>query len=251
MDLDFGLEDWVGLVTDPGSSLTPQAAERRGILLLNPEAPLEQQYAHWLGHYDRLISLHASPKLCPFQELAAAAAAKVAPQRIHFVNTNLGSAGLGEAAVRAAELRDAGATEEGILGEVSRLAREGRFYLLTPDLKTLVRNQMLPPLNQRLGELLGRWALISLQKGALTRPIPVPRAHAIPNVAMRLAHELGERQVRVRVTFGPQVDDAHRKQMLSVLEKHLRLERGTVAPMDPLARGRVGERAMAVFAYPV
>lgn len=241
----------VGVITDPGSSLTPKVARERGVLLLDPQAPLEPQYRRYLEHYDRLLSLHASPLLCPVHGMASEAAAKVGPQRVRVVNTGLGSAGLGAAALRAAELLTAGAGEDAVLKELRRLASEGRFYLVTHDLSKLVENKMLPPLGMRFGQALGLWALFALEQGRFrTPPRPVPSGQVIATVTRLLARSFSDRRVRVRALFGELPVDM-REQLKSALGEHLHLAAGSLAPMDPVARGRVGDHALAVFAYPV
>ncbi|WP_293170355.1 DegV family protein [Oceanithermus sp.] len=241
----------IGVITDPGSSLSPRAARERGVLLLDPQAPLEPQYRRYLEHYDRLLSLHASPLLCPMHGMAAEAAARIEGRRVRVVNTALGSAGLGAAALRAAELLTAGADEDAVLEELHRLASEGRFFLATHDLSKLVENQMLPPLGDRFGQALGLWALITLENGRFrTPPLPVPSGQVLGAIARLLARTYGDRRVRVRSVFGD-LPEAMREQVKTVLSERLHLTAGSLAPMDPVARGRVGDHALAVFAYPV
>ncbi len=242
-------DEVVGVVTDPGSSLTPKAAHARGVQVLDPSQPLEPQYRRLLEHYDRLLSLHASPLLCPMHD-AAAEAAEALSDRVQIVNTRLGSAGLGAATLRAAELIAHGADVTEVLYEVERLAREGRFYLLTHDLERLVENRMLPALVGRFGRVWGHWALIGLKQGRFQAPRPVRESKLLPALVRLLRRSLATRRLRVRAALGdlpPQLP-ADLKEALS---NSLQLEAGSLAPMDPLARERVGDRALAVFAYPL
>jgi len=241
----------VALATDPGSGLSPRAAARFGVHLLDPEAPLELQYKELLKRYDRVLSLHASGKLCVMGKKAEEAAQALDPVRIRVVDTGLGSAGLGAAAQRAGELLRQGASEELVLREVERLRKEGRFLLATADLTTLVKNRLLPPLGDRFGEAFGLWALFTLERGAFRRaPLPVPSARVPETIAGALHRHLGGRPTRVRALFGD-VDPALRTRLRKDLEKALNLIGGTLAPMDPLAKSRVGNKAIAVFAYPI
>lgn len=241
----------IALATDPGSGLSPRAAARFGIHLLNPNDPLEPQYEALLKRYDRVLSLHASAKLCPMGERAREAASATDPARIRVVDTGLGSAGLGAAAQRAGELLKQGAGESTILHELERMRREGRFLLASADLDTLVKNRMLPPLGDRFGEALGLWALFTLERGAFRMPpLPVPSARVPETLASTLRRFLGNKRVRVRALFG-EVDESLRPRLREDLEKTLNLAGGTLAPMDPLAKSRVGNKAIAVFAYPV
>lgn len=242
-------DEIIGVVTDPGSSLTPEAARRKGVLLLDPTKPLEPQYRRLLEHFDRLLSLHASPELCPMHDAAAEAAEGLA-DRVRVVDTRLGSAGLGAAALRAAEWIAHGADEKETLREVERLAREGRFFLLTHDLSQLVENRMLPPLVGRFGQALGHWALIGLEKGRFQAPRPVRDAKLLPTIAGLLKRRYGPVRLRVRATFGDLPEEV-RGRLKEALARELHLEAGTLAPMDPVARMRVGDHALAVFAYPV
>ena len=241
----------IALATDPGSSLTPRSALRWGVHLLDPTQPLEPQYRELLKRYDRVLSLHASAKLCPVGPLAREAASATDPARIQVVDTGLGSAGLGAAVQRAGELLRQGADEEAILAEVARLAREGRFLLAAADLTTLVKNRLLPPLGDRFGEAFGLWALFTLDRGTFrVPPLPVPSTRVAEALASTLHRFLGERRVRVRALFG-EVAPAYRPRLKETLSQTLNLAAGTLAPMDPLAKSRVGKEAIAVFAYPV
>jgi len=242
-------EEITGVVTDPGSSLSPAAAERRGVLLLNPEEPLEPQYRRYLEYYDRLLSLHASPKICPVYEMAGEASGAL-EGRVRVVNTRLGSAGLGAAALRAAELIAGGLGEEAVLAELDRLAGEGRFYLATHDLSKLEENRMLPPLAAPIGRALGFWALFSLERGRFQTPRPIPGARVLETLAALLEKRFGQQRLRVRAVVGDLPPEV-REHFKDVLGSRLHLTGGSMAPMDPLARGRVGEHALAVFAYPV
>ncbi len=239
----------IGVVTDPGSSLTPEAARSRGVMVLDPTVPLEPQYRRMLEHYDRLLSLHASPLLCPMHETATQAAAELT-DRVRVVNTTLGSAGLGAAALRAAEWIARGADEIETLRELERLGREGRFYLLTQDLDQLVKNRMLPALAGRFGRALGLWALIGLEKGRFQSPKPVREGKVLSTLIGLLKRQFGSQRLRVRATLG-EVSPQLRDEVKQALERELHLEAGSLAPMDPVARMRVGDRALAVFAYPV
>ncbi len=224
---------------------------RWGVHLLDPNQPLEPQYRELLKRYDRVLSLHASAKLCPMGEQAKAAADATDPLRIRVVDTGLGSAGLGAAAQRAGELLRQGAGEDAILYELGRLRDQGRFLLATADLSTLVKNRLLPPLGDRFGEALGLWALFTLEQGAFrVPPLPVPAKRVAETLAASLHRFLGPRRVRVRALFG-EVDATLRPRLREELEKTLKLAGGTLAPMDPLAKSRVGNKAIAVFAYPV
>ena len=242
-------DEVIGVVTDPGSSLTPEAARARGVLLLDPAQPLEPQYRRLLEHYDRLLSLHASPQLCPMHD-AAAEAAEALGERVRVVDTRLGSAGLGAAALRAAEWVSHGADSAETLREVERLAREGRFYLLTHDLDRLVENRMLPALVGRFGRALGHWALIGLEQGRFQAPRPVREGKLLPTLVALLRRSFAARRLRVRAALGdlPPHLPADLKEALA---DGLHLEAGSLAPMDPVARMRVGDHALAVFAYPV
>ncbi len=244
MDLEL-----VGVVTDPGSGLTPRSARRAGVELLDPEAELVPQYRDLLRRYDRLISLHASSRICPMYRRVREAGPD--PARVRLVDTGLGSAGLGAAAKRAAELLRQGAGEGEAVLEIERLRKEGRFLLATYDLSRLVENRLLPPMGDRFGQALGLWALLTLERGAFrVPPLPVPRARVIPTLAGMLGRRLGGRRARVRLVVGD-LPEALKEEAKRALAGILDLERATLAPMDPLARGQVGDHAMAVFAYPV
>ncbi len=237
----------IGLATDPGSGLTPRAAARSGVHLLDPNSPFEPQYRELLKRYDRVLSLHASVKLCPMGTKARAEA----PPRVRVIDTGLGSAGLGAAVQRAAELLRRGASEDLIVQELDRLKREGSFFLATGDLSTLVENRLLPPLGDRFGEALGLWALLTLKDGAFrVPPLPLPARRAPEGVASAIGRRMGGKRVRVRALLGEVAPD-FRQRLKTSLEHSLNLERGTLARMDPLAKSRVGEHAVAVFAYPV
>ncbi len=242
MDLEL-----IGLATDPGSGLSSRAAAQAGVHLLDPTAPFEPQYRALLKRYDRVLSLHASSRLCPVGTQAKGEA----PAGVRVVDTGLGSAGLGAAVQRAAELLRQGAGEEAVLAELERLRREGRFLLAASDLGTLVANRLMPPLGDRFGEALGLWALFTLDKGAFRfPPLPLPAARAPEGVAAMLRRMLGRRRVRVRALLGAVPPD-FKERLKAALARELVLEHGTLAPMDPLAQSRVGEHAVAVFAYPV
>lgn len=244
MDLDL-----LGVVTDPGSGLSPSVARRVGVELLDPETDLAPQYEALLHRYDRLISLHASSKICPMYRRVREAAPD--PARVRVVDTGLGSAGLGAAVKRAAELVRQGAGEGEVILEVERLRGEGRFLLVTYDLTRLVENGFLPRMGDRFGQALGLWALFTLEGGAFrVPPLPVPRPRVVPTLAGMLKRALGGRRARVRLVVGD-LPEAIKEEAKRALAGALDLERATLAPMDPLARAQVGEHAMAVFAYPV
>ena len=241
----------VALATDPGSGISPKAAARLGVHLLNPEEPLKPQYEELLRRYDRVLSLHASGKLCDMSFRATKAAQAVDPTRIRVIDTGLGSAGLGAATQRAGELLRRGLEEDAIVKEIERLRTEGRFLLATADLGTLVQNRLLPPLGDRFGEALGLWGLLSLERGGFRGPpAPVLKGNVPEALASGLRRSLGRRRVRVRALFGA-VDPELRPRVRDQLERTLNVVGGTLAPMDPLAQSRVGQEAVAVFAYPV
>ncbi len=242
-------EEITGVVTDPGSSLSPAAAKRRGVLLLNPEEPLEPQYRRYLEYYDRLLSLHASPLICPVYEMASEAVGAL-EGRVRIVNTRLGSAGLGAAAIRAAELIAGGLGEEAVMAELERLAGEGRFYLATHDLSKLEENRMLPPFAAPIGRALGFWALFTLEQGRFRSPRPIPGARVLETLTALLEKRYRQQRLRVRAVVGDLPPEV-RERFKDVLASRLHMTSGSLAPMDPLARSRVGEHALAVFAYPV
>jgi len=243
--------DLIALATDPGSGLSPKAALRWGVHLLDPTQPLEPQYRELLKRYDRVLSLHASAKLCPVGSQAREAANAADPLRIRVVDTGLGSAGLGAAVQRAGELLRQGLSEEAILAELDRMRKEGRFLLTTADLSTLAKNRMIPPLGERFGEALGLWALFTLEHGAFRfLPLPIPARRVPEALASTLQRHFSKKRVRVRVLLG-NVPSEYRSRLKDRLEKTLNLAAGTLAPMDPLAKSRVGKEAIAVFAYPV
>ncbi len=237
----------IGLATDPGSGLSPRAAARAGVHLLDPSVPLGPQYEALLKRYDRILSLHASAKLCPVGTKARAEA----PPGVRVIDTGLGSAGLGAVVQWVAERLRHGAEEEELLAEVERLRREGRFLLAAADLGTLVENRLMPRFGDRFGEAFGLWALFTLEKGAFrVPPLPLPAARAPEGIAAMLRRMLGRRRVRVRALLG-EVPPDFKERLKEALSKELTLERGTLAPMDPLAQSRVGKKAVAVFAHPV
>jgi len=243
--------DIIGIVTDPGSSLNRERARERGVLMLNPEEPLEPQYHEFLEFYDRLLSLHASPDLCPMHGMAQEAAANVGKNLVRVVNTGLGSAGLGSAALAAAAVLGRGGDESAALAEVKRLAREGRFYLATHDLSRLTENKMISPLASRIGQALRLWAILHLEEGRFrVAPVPVVQDQVLPHLAKTLEKKFGDRRVKVRALFGDLPEEV-RDRAKEVLADHLHIESGALAPMDPTARARVGDHALAVFAYPV
>lgn len=240
----------IGVVTDPGSSLNKERARERGVLLLNPEEPLEPQYLRFLEYYDRLLSLHASPLLCPMHEMASKAAANLGKYRVRVVDTRLGSAGLGSAALAAAAVLGRGGDEAAALAEVKRLAREGRFYLATNDLSRLTENRMISPLAGRIGSALHLWAILYLEAGRFhVSPVPVTQEQVLTHLAKLLRKNYGDRRVRVRALFGDLPAEV-RDRARETFEEYLHIEAGTLAPMDPTARARVGDHALAVFAYP-
>jgi len=240
----------IGVVTDPGSSLNRERARERGVLLVDPEEPLEPQYHRFLKYYDRLLSLHASPDLCPMHDMAQEAASAVGKHLVQVVNTRLGSAGLGSAALAAAAVLGRGGDEAAALAEVKRLAREGRFFLATNDLSRLVENRMIPALAGRIGRVLNLWAVLYLEGGRFhTAPMPVTQEQVLPHLAKQLEKTFGDRRIRVRLLVGDLPEEV-RDRAKEVLEDYLHIESGTLAPMDPTARARVGDHALAVFAYP-
>jgi len=242
--------DIIGIVTDPGSSLNRERARERGVLLLDPEKPLEPQYREFLEFYDRLLSLHASPDLCPMYQMASEAAKNVGKHLVQPVNTRTGSAGLGSAALAAAAVLGRGGDEAAALAEVKRLAREGRFYLATNDLSRLTENGMISPLASRIGKALHLWAILHLENGRFhVSPVPVTQEQVLPHLAKQFQRSFGDRRVRVRALFGDLPDEV-RDRTKEVLEDYLHIESGTLAPMDPTARARVGDHALAVFVYP-
>ncbi|GEM_PF-2184919 len=241
----------IGVVTDPGSSLSPEAAAKKGVLLLDPERPFDEQYRRYLGFYDKLLSLHASPRLCPMYERAKSAAETIANQRVRAINTRLGSAGLGSAALRAASLLNGGKSEDEALAEVRRLADQGRFLLLSRDLRRLVENGLLPGFAGKIGAALRLWALISLENETfLTSPLPLAQGRVLQAVTAQLSKHFTTRAIAVRAVFGDVSADIH-EGLKKELGKKLHLHSGTLAPMDAVARGRVGDHSLAVFAYPV
>ena len=249
--MDWGF-DLVGIATDPGSGLTPKVAQRLGVHLLDPSRPLGPQYRELLLRYDRVLSLHASEKVCPVIKLAIREAEATDPRRVLVHDTGLGSAGLGAAVQRASELLLEGAEETAILEELRRLRQEGRFLLLSGDLRALVKNRLLPPLGDRFGEALGLWALLTMERGSFkVPPLPVPQNQVPEVLATTLRRFLRRRRVRVRALFGRGLDPALQPRLKEALAKELVLESGSLGPMDPLATSRVGEKAIAVFAYPI
>ena len=243
MDLEI-----LGIATDPGSGLSPRVALEAGVHLLDPSAPLEPQYRELLKRYDRVFSLHASGRLCPLSERAK----QEAPPGVWVIDTGLGSAGLGAVALRAAELLRTGVEEGALLAEIERLRREGRFLLASADLETLVKNRLLPPLGDRIGEALGVWGLLTLDaKGAFrTPPLPIPASRVPEGMASMLRRTFRRKPVRVRALLG-EVPADFKERLKAALAKELTLEHGSLAPMDPLAQAQVGRHAVAVFAYPV
>jgi len=240
----------IGIVTDPGSSLNPARARERGVLLLDPEQPLEPQYQRFLEYYDRLLSLHASPELCPMYEMAAKAAANLGKHLVSVIDTRLGSAGLGSAALAAADILGQGGDEAAVLAEVKRLAREGRFFLATNDLSRLTENRMISPLASRIGQAFHLWAILHLKKGRFqVAPVPVNQEQVLHHLARQLEKTYGNHRLRLRVLLGDLPSEV-RDEAKGVLSDYLHIESGTLAPMDPTARARVGDRALAVFAYP-
>jgi len=240
----------IGIVTDPGSSLNPERARRRGVLMLNPEEPLEPQYHKFLEFYDRLLSLHASPNLCPMYDAAQQAAANVGKNLVQVVDTGLGSAGLGSAALAAAAILGQGGGEAAVLAEIERMRREGLFYLATHDLSRLTENKMIPPLASHIGQALHLWAILHLKNGSFhVAPVPVAQDQVLPHLAHLLEKRFGKRRVGIRMLFGDLPEDM-RDRAKEAFTQRLRLESGALAPMDPTARARVGDHALAVFAYP-
>ncbi len=220
------------------------------MLLLDPEKPLEPQYRNYLKYYDRLLSLHASPHLCPMHDMARAAAAAVGKNLVKVVNTRLGSAGLGSAALAAAAVLGRGGNEAAALAEVKRLAREGRFYLATNDLSKLMENRMIPSLAGRIGKALHLWAILYLENGRFrVAPMPLTQEQVLPHLAKQLRKAFADRRVRVRALFG-ELPEEVRGRTKETLAEYLHIESGTLAPMDPTARARVGDHALAVFVYP-
>jgi len=239
----------IGIVTDPGSGLTPHRARSQNVHLLALDRPLDEQYRNLLEHYDRLISLHGSINLCPMYD-AASAAAESLGERVQVIDTQLGSAGLGAAALRAAELVNRGAGEAEVIEEVQRLASIGHLFLLTRDLDHLVENYMLPGALGRLGKTFGHWVLIGIEQGQMQAPRPV-RSRKVPAaVARRLKQHFGNERLRVRVGVGD-LPPSLSQELKETLAHSLRLEAGVLSPMDATARTRVGNQSLAVFAYPV
>jgi len=241
----------VGLITDPGSSLNRERARERGVLMLDPEKPLEPQYQKFLEFYDRLLSLHASPKLCPMHDMAQQAANNLGQHLVSVVDTRLGSAGLGSAALAAADVLGRGGNEAAALAEVRRLARKGRFFLATHDLSRLTENKMISPLASRIGQALHLWAVLHLEEGRFrAAPRPLTKEQVLPHLAKLLERKFGDRRLKVRVLFGDLPKEV-RDRAKETLADRLHIDSGALAPMDPTARARVGDHALAVFAYPL
>lgn len=155
---------------------------------------MEDLYKTLLTEYDAVISVHLSASLSATHEVAWAAAQSVDPQRIHVVNSNSVSVGLGWLAAHAARMAAAGETPRSILDSVGRLAPRLRIILTLETLEYLKRGGRIGRASAFLGGILNVKPVLEIRAGEIHPLERVRTRSASIRRVVQLVREVGPKE---------------------------------------------------------
>ncbi len=125
-------------------------------------------YEAALGQAQQVVSIHVSGRLSSIVNSARVAAAQLAPDRIHIVDSGQVSMGLGWAALAAAEAARRSESLQGVLHCVQDTLSRIRFYALLNTVEFLARSGRINMVQAGLASLLSLKPLIELRAGAVS-----------------------------------------------------------------------------------
>ncbi len=174
-----------------------------------PLGIFEDLYEDLLEEHDAVVSIHLSARLSATYGVAGTAARNVAPHRIHVVDSQSTSVGLGWLAERAALLASRDAPPEAILAEIAALMPRIRLYLTLETLEYLRRGGRIGRAQAFVGGLLNVKPILSLREGEV---LPVERVRTRASSIRRLVELVGDLTdaESVAIVHGDCPDDAAR-----------------------------------------
>lgn len=166
-----------------------------------PIGIFEDLYRGLLNQYEAVISIHIASKLSATYSVAQTAARSVAADRIHIVDSETVSVGVGWMAETAATLAASGASINEIHEAVQNMVPRTRLLLTLETLEFLARGGRIGRASAFLGGILNVKPILEVRGGEV-HPVERVRnrAASIRRVA-QLVHELGAKE-RMAVVHG-------------------------------------------------
>lgn len=160
-----------------------------------PIGILEDLYRGLLTQYEDVISVHIASKLSATYSVAETAARTIAPDRIHVVDSETVSVGVGWLAVTASTMAMSGSTATEILDAMRGMVPRTRLQLTLDTLEYLARGGRIGRARAFVGGLLNVKPLLEVRDGEV-HPLERVRnrATSIRRVA-QLVHELGKKEM--------------------------------------------------------
>jgi DegV family protein with EDD domain len=206
-----------------------------------------EAYNALLADHDAIVSIHISEKLSGTFESAQQAADMTDPTRVHVVDSQLVSMGLGLVTLAAATLAAGGADAEAIVARVEAMRSEVQTYFSVATLEFLRRGGRIGRASALLGSVLQVKPVLCIRDGLVT---PLERVRTFERALSRVV-ELAravDRGQGICAIVGHAGADADAERVGRELEPVA--ETLLIQPLGPVVGAHAGPGVVGVGCYP-
>lgn len=172
-----------------------------------PVGIFEDLYKNLLTEHEAVVSIHIASKLSATSSVAEGAARAIGPDRIHIIDSETVSVGVGWLAVTAAEMARSGAQASDVVDVLRAMVPRIRLQLTLETLEFLARGGRIGRASAFVGGLLNVKPILQVKDGEVH---PIERVRNRPasiRKVAELAHALGKKQ-HLAIVHGDCLDEA-------------------------------------------
>ena len=206
-----------------------------------------EAYSALLADHDAIVSIHISEKLSGTFESAQQAADMTDPTRVHVIDSQVVSMGLGLVTLAAASMAAGGADAEAIVDKVESMRAEEQTYFSVATLEFLRRGGRIGRASALLGSVLQVKPVLCIRDGLVT---PLERVRTFERALSRVV-ELAravDRGKGICAIVGHAGADADAERVGRELEPIA--ETLMIQPLGPVVGAHAGPGVVGVGCYP-
>jgi len=206
-----------------------------------------EAYSALLADHDAIVSIHISEKLSGTFESAQQAADMTDPTRVHVIDSQVVSMGLGLVTLAAATMAAAGSEAEAIVDKVESMRAEVQTYFSVATLEFLRRGGRIGRASALLGSVLQVKPVLCIRDGLVT---PLERVRTFERALSRVV-ELAravDRGKGICAIVGHAGADADAERVGRELEPIA--ETLMIQPLGPVVGAHAGPGVVGVGCYP-
>ncbi len=206
-----------------------------------------EAYNALLADHDAIVSIHISEKLSGTFESAQQAADMTDPTRVHVIDSQVVSMGLGLVALAAATMAGAGADAEAIVDKVESMRPEVQTYFSVATLEFLRRGGRIGRASALLGSVLQVKPVLCIRDGLVT---PLERVRTFERALSRVvelarAVDRGKGICAIVGHAGAEADAERVAKELEPIAETLMIQ-----PLGPVVGAHAGPGVVGVGCYP-